>query len=72
MLGSFGSIIPKKDYFYQGRLGNEITTEQGFKAMELYALNVLAQIDKKVGFDKIIGLNHIGLVSGEWYHSFLF
>ena len=27
--------------------------------MELCALNVLAQIDKKIGFEKIIGLNHI-------------
>jgi hypothetical protein len=27
--------------------------------MELCALNVLAHIDKKVGLEKIIGLNHI-------------
>jgi len=27
--------------------------------MEVCALNVLAQIDKKVGFDRIVGLNHI-------------
>ncbi|MBO6523008.1 MAG: RidA family protein [Balneolaceae bacterium] len=47
------------EYMYQGRLGNEISTEKGYKAMELCALNVLAQMDKKVGFDKIIGLNHI-------------
>ena len=44
---------------YQGRLGNEISTENGFKAMELCALNVLAQVDKKIGFEKIVGLNHI-------------
>jgi enamine deaminase RidA (YjgF/YER057c/UK114 family) len=46
-------------YLYQGRLGNEISTEQGYKAMELCALNVLAQVDNKIGFDKIVGLNHI-------------
>lgn len=51
--------IINEEYLHQGRLGNEITTEQGYKAMELCALNVLAQMDKKVGFDKIIGLNHI-------------
>ncbi|WP_299519261.1 RidA family protein [Winogradskyella sp.] len=51
--------ILNENYLYQGRLGNEISTEQGFKAMELCALNVLAQIDKKVGFNKVIGLNHI-------------
>lgn len=46
-------------YKFQGRLGNEISTEEGYKAMELCALNVLAQVDKKIGFDKIVGLNHI-------------
>lgn len=51
--------ILNEEYLYQGRLGNEIITEQGYKAMELCALNVLAQVDKKIGFDKIVGLNHI-------------
>ncbi|MFK5879821.1 MAG: RidA family protein [Flavobacteriaceae bacterium] len=51
--------ISSEEFLYQGRLGNEITTEEGYKAMELCALNVLAQVDKKIGFDKIIGLNHI-------------
>ena len=46
-------------YQYQGRLGNEITTGEGYKAMEICALNVLAQIKKKIGFEKIVGLNHI-------------
>ncbi len=46
-------------YHYQGRLGNEITTEQGHKAMELCSLNVLAQVENKIGFDRVIGLNHI-------------
>lgn len=64
--------ILNEEYMHQGRLGNEVTTEQGYKAMELCALNVLAQIDKKVGFDKIIGLNHIDAYfqSGdEWDES---
>ncbi len=51
--------ILNEAYLYQGRLGNEITTENGYKAMELCALNVLAQMHTKVGFDNIIGLNHI-------------
>lgn len=51
--------ILNKEYLYQGRLGDELTTEQGYKAMELCALNVLAQMDKNVGFNNIIGLNHI-------------
>jgi enamine deaminase RidA (YjgF/YER057c/UK114 family) len=51
--------ILNKEFFYQGRLGNEILTEQGYKAMELCALNVLSQVEHKIGFDKIVGLNHI-------------
>ncbi len=64
--------ILNEKYLYQGRLGNEISTEQGYKAMELCALNVLAQMEKKVGFDKIIGLNHIDAYfqsGGNWDES---
>jgi len=46
--------ILNDDYLYQGRLGQEMTTEDGYKAMELCALNVLAQIETKIGFDNII------------------
>ena len=46
-------------YFYQGRLGDEITTDQGCQAFKLCALNVLAQIETKIGVDSIIGINHI-------------
>lgn len=51
--------IKNDEYFFQGRLGDEISTEDGYKAMELCGLNVLAQVNSKVGFDKVIGLNHI-------------
>ncbi len=51
--------IVNNEYFYQGRFGKELSTEEGYKAMELCAMNVLAQINEKVGFDKVIGLNHI-------------
>lgn len=51
--------IENEVFKFQGRLGADISTEEGFKAMELCALNVLAQIDAKVGFDKIEGLNHL-------------
>lgn len=44
---------------YQGRLGSDVSTEDGFKAMELCGLNVLAQVESKIGFDKLVGLNHI-------------
>ncbi|MEP3387750.1 MAG: RidA family protein [Reichenbachiella sp.] len=46
------------EYLFQGRLGDTLTNEQGYQAMELCALNVLAQINHKVGFEHIEGLNH--------------
>ena len=64
--------ILNEEFKFQGRLGNEITTEKGYKAMELCALNVLAQVDKKIGFDRIVGINHIDAYfqSGEdWDES---
>ncbi len=53
--------FPIKDgaYFYQGKLGDKLTTEDGYNAMKMSALNVLAQVESKIGFDKILGLNHI-------------
>lgn len=51
--------IKNETYLYQGKLGAELTSEEGFKAMELCALNVLAQIHDKVGFENLVGLNHI-------------
>ena len=51
--------ILNEKYLYQGRLGKEIPTEEGYKAMELCALNVLAQVKKNIGFERIAGLNHI-------------
>lgn len=50
--------IQDNEYLYQGRLGNEISTENGYKAMEICALNVIAQVEEKVGFENILGLNH--------------
>ena len=46
--------ILNEEYLYQGRLGDELNTDDGYKAMELCALNVLAQVDEKIGFEKIM------------------
>ncbi|WCO01196.1 RidA family protein [Psychroserpens ponticola] len=51
--------IKNEVYLYQGKLGNELSTQDGYKAMELCALNVISQIHTKVGFENVIGLNHI-------------
>lgn len=56
-------------FHYQGILGKDLTTEDGYKAMELCALNVLAQVHAKVGFDKVIGMNHMDAYyrgTNEW------
>lgn len=44
--------IVNEEYLYQGRLGDEISTNEGRKAMELCALNVLSQADKRLDLIK--------------------
>ena len=51
--------IENETYLYQGRLGNQVSTTEGYEAMKLCALNVLAQVKGKIGFENILGLNHI-------------
>lgn len=61
--------IRNEQFLYRGRLGEDLTTHQGYEAMQLCALNVLSQINAKVGFDKIEGLNHIDAyfqAGGDW------
>ncbi len=53
--------ILNQEFLYQGRLGKELTTDEGYKAAQLCGLNVLSQINSKIGFDKILGLNHIDI-----------
>jgi len=63
--------FPIKDgrFFFTGRFGESVTTEEGYEAARLAAMNVLGQINKFVGFDNIIGLNHADIyyrASEEW------
>lgn len=44
---------------FQGILGDELSTAEGYQAMQLCALNVLAQIEAEIGFENIEGLNHL-------------
>lgn len=50
--------IKGSKYFYQGRLGNDLTTSDGYEAAKLSAINVLLQVYHYVGFKRIAGLNH--------------
>ena len=53
--------LPKDgdNWIYKGRVGAELTTEEGYKAMQLCALNVLAHIDQSIGYENIVGMNHL-------------
>ena len=46
-------------WIYKGRIGDKLTNEDAYKAMELCALNVLTHIDHTIGFDNLIGMNHM-------------
>lgn len=48
-----------EEYKYLGRYGWELSTDDGYEAAQLTGLNILAQIDHYVGFEKLEGLNHI-------------
>jgi enamine deaminase RidA (YjgF/YER057c/UK114 family) len=64
--------IEKKQFLYCGKLGKELTTENGYKAAELCAMNILRQINRRVGFENITGLNHIDVyyqACENWDHA---
>lgn len=53
--------ILNQQFLYQGCLGQDLTTEDGYKALQLAALNVVAQVERNVGLDRIAGLNHLDI-----------
>lgn len=46
---------------HAGRLGDQISTEQGYEAAGICARNILGQIQKFIGFEHIEGLNHLDI-----------
>jgi len=46
-------------FLFQGRYGENLTLDDGYLAMQLCTLNVLSQIHHKIGFEKVLGLNHM-------------
>ena len=61
--------IRGEEYFFRGRLGQELTTADGYEAAALAAMNAVAQVEQYVGFDKVLGLNHVDIYyqsSEEW------
>lgn len=53
--------IYNEKYLYTGRLGEALSTDDGYKAARLCALNILAQVHHKIGFAAIEGLNHMDI-----------
>ena len=51
--------IKNGEFHYQGKLGNELSTSDGYYGMQICALNALAQINKYISYDRLDGLNHI-------------
>lgn len=50
------------NHLYQGVLGRELSTEDGYKAMQLCALNTLAQIHQLKEPYGVLELNHLEVV----------
>ncbi len=46
------------NFLFRGRLGLDLTTDDGYKAAQLSAINVLAAMNKYVGLENIYRLNH--------------
>jgi enamine deaminase RidA (YjgF/YER057c/UK114 family) len=46
---------------FAGRLGDQISKEQGYKAAGICARNIIGQVQKFIGFENIEGLNHLDI-----------
>lgn len=47
------------NWLYKGRIGAELSNEDGYKAMQYCALNVLSHIEHTIGIDRLVGINHM-------------
>ncbi|GGG80916.1 hypothetical protein GCM10007415_11810 [Parapedobacter pyrenivorans] len=53
--------ILNDQYHYQGRLGGELSTRDGYNALGICSLNVLSQISTISSIDQLVGLNHLDI-----------
>ncbi len=57
---------------YTGRLGSDLTTEEGYEGAKLCALNILAQVASRFAIAQLAGLNHLDAyfqAAPEWDQS---
>lgn len=63
------SPIDRKKFLYTGILGRDITTEEGYQAARICAINVLKQVHRYVKETDLVGLNHVDIMyqcTQEW------
>lgn len=55
--------FPIKDetFLFQGRLGDTLNAQDGYDALQLCAMNVLAQINRYLSFNQLEGMNHLDI-----------
>lgn len=54
--------IDGNKFLYRGVLGRDITTEEGYRAARLAAINVLKQVNHFIPESRLVGLNHIDVM----------
>jgi hypothetical protein len=61
--------ISKGNFYYQGVLGENITSEEGYQAARMCAINVIKQIATYVEESRFVGINHLQIFyrcSEDW------
>ena len=53
--------IVEGKFLHTGRIGRDVTTAQGYEAAKAAGINVLNQINESIGFDRVVGLNHLDI-----------
>jgi enamine deaminase RidA (YjgF/YER057c/UK114 family) len=63
--------LPKNgdQLLFKARVGQALTTEDGYQAMQLCALNILSHIHHTLGLERLVGINHLDAyfqAYGDW------
>ncbi len=53
--------IKDENFMFQGRLGDTLNAQDGYDALQLCAMNVLAQMNKYLSFSQLEGMNHLDI-----------
>jgi hypothetical protein len=53
--------IIENEFYFQGRLGDSLSTGEGIEAAKLCAINILKQVHYHIGMNNVEGLNHLDI-----------